>query len=236
MGVHVSVTRQSGKEKEEAHKAKMQAVGEIIIRDPPSWLRDVLCHFSFDFYSAHNTEAMWPTRSRLWDSLAGLGKLSIALSNALDDWAMVAFLTSNSPIDLEAVSQLKASVSKLAASAHQARNVPELVGRDGNVLPGRGKTLLPGEMPAKFVCAAIIAEVWAFFKEKDPAPTNRSAWKAADKFWQSWVASESWGDDPLTAWKRYFENFRDPKLQPLRSEVRRYLKIHKHLAAVMLEK
>ena len=91
-------------------------------------------------------------------------------------------------------------------------------------------------MPAKYVCAAIIAEVWALFEGKDPAPTNRRAWQAANKFWQSWVASESWGNDPRTGWKRYFENVRDPKLKPLRSEVQRYLKIYSHLAALGLEK
>jgi hypothetical protein len=235
MGAHVSVARRSGEEKKAAHMAKMQEVGEIICNQP-SWLPEVLLHFSFDFYSAHNTEAMWPTRSQLWDSLVGVGGAAVALSNALDDWAMVAFLTSNSSTDREAIGKLKGLLSTLAASAHQARKTPQLVGSDGNVLPGRGKTLLPGEMPAKYRCAAIIAEVWAFFNEKDPAPTNRSAWKAADKFWRSWVSSESWGNDPLTGWKRYFENVREPKLEPLRNEVRRYLKVHTHLAAVMLEK
>ena len=237
MGVHISsVVIRPNKEKEEAHKAKMQEVGEIINRTPPPWLRDVLSHFSFDFYSAHNTEAMWPTRTQLADSLGEVGGLAIERSNALDDWAMAAFLTSNSPTDFEAVSQLKGLLSKLAASAHQARNAPQLSRNNGKLLRGRGKSLLPGNMPAKFVCAAIIAEVWAFFEGKDPAPTNRRGWKAADKFWHSWVASESWGSDPLTGWKRYFENVREPKLEPLRNEVRRYLKIHTHLAAVMLEK
>jgi hypothetical protein len=231
MGAHVSVPRRSGDERKAAHLAKMQEVGEIINRDPPSWLPEVLMHFSFDFYSAYNTQAMWPTRSQLWDSLVEVGGLAVELSNFLDDCAMVAFLTSNSVTDLEAVSQLKDSLSKLAASAHQARKAPQLSEADGNILRGRGKPLLPGEMPARYRCAAIIAEVWAFFNEKDPAPTNRWAWKAADQFWRSWVTSDSWGNDPLTGWKRYFENVREPKLEPLREEVQRYLKIHTHLSA-----
>jgi hypothetical protein len=230
-----SVEIRPNKEKEEAHKAKMQEVGEIINRKPPTWLRDVLSHFSFDFYSAHNIEAMWPTRSQLLDSLVGVGGLAVKLSNALDDWAMVPFLTSNSPTDLEAVSQLKYLLLKLAASAHQARNAPQLVASDGSILRGRGKTLLPGKMPGEYRCAAIVAEVWAFLNEKEPKSTTRRAWEAADKFWQSWVPSKPWGNKP-NRWKHYFERVREPNLEPLRNEVRRHLQIHTHLAAVMLEK
>jgi hypothetical protein len=236
MGVHVSVARRSGEERKAAHLAKMLEVGAIITRNQPSWLPDVLSNFSSDVYSAHNTEAMWPTRTQMWDSLADAGGAAIELSRVVDDWAMVAFLTSNSPTDYEAVSQLKDLLSKLAASAHQARKAPQLIGADGNILPGRGKPFLPGQMPGKFLCAAVIAEVWAFFNEKDPAPSNRRAWNAADEFWHSWVPPESWGTDPLTRWKRYSENVRDPKLELFRSEIQRWLKTSAHLAAVMLEK
>ena len=98
MGVHISsVEVRPDQEKKVAHLAKMREVGEIINRNQPSWLPEVLLHFSFDFYSAYNTEAMWPIRSQLWDSLAGVGGLAVELSNALADCATVAFLSSNSP-------------------------------------------------------------------------------------------------------------------------------------------
>jgi hypothetical protein len=223
-------------EKEEAHKAKMQEVGECIVRNPPPWLRDVLSHFSFDVRWADSVETTWPTRSQMWDSLVETSARAVELSNLLHNSAMVAFLSTNSDFDSDEVAELTNSLSKLVVSAGQARKAPQLVGSDGNILPGRGKPLLSQHMPAKYVCAAIIAEVWAFFNGKDPAPSNRRAWTAADKFWHSWFPSESWGNDPLTSWKRYFESVRDPKLEPLRREVLRWLKIHTHQAAVMLEK
>jgi hypothetical protein len=231
-----SVEIRPNKGAKEAHMAKMEEVGKLILADPPSWLSDVLSRFSFDFYSAHNTEAMWPTRTEMRDSLAEAGVSAIELSNLLRNSAMVAFLTSNSDADPETIDALSPLLSKFAAWAHQARNAPQLVGSNKKLLPGRGKPLLPGTMPGKYVCAAIIAEVLAFFEGKDPAPSNRRARKAADKFWQSWGPSEGWGNDPLTGWKRYFENVRDPKLELLRSEVRRHLKIYTHLAALGLEK
>jgi hypothetical protein len=157
MGAHVPVTRRSGEEKKAAHLAKMQDVGKIITCNQPSWLPEVLMHFSFDFYSAHNIEAIWPTRTQMWDALADFGARAIGLSNVLDNYAMVAFLTSKSTIDYETVGKLKDMLSMLAASAHQAGKAPQLAGADGNILPGRGKPFLPGQMPGKFLCAAVIA-------------------------------------------------------------------------------
>jgi hypothetical protein len=237
MGVHVSVSVviRSGKEKEAAHKAKMQEVGQHIVRDPPSWLRDLLSDFSFDVYSANSIETMWPTRSQMCNQLVDGGSLAVKLSEVLKS-PMVGFLNSNSDFDFEAVSELKNSLSKFAASARQARDASQLVGSNGKLLPGRGKPLLPTDMPAKYQCAAVIAEVWAFFnQDKEPVSSNRRAWTAADKFWRSWTPPKSWGKDPLTGWKRYFESVRDPRLKSLRNEVRRHLINRSTWAAQLIE-
>jgi hypothetical protein len=224
MGVQVSVVIRSGKEKEAAHKAKMQEVGEHIVRDAPSWLRDLLSDFSFRVCSANSIQTMWPTRSEMFNQLVDGACLAAKLSGVLNDSSMVTFLNTNSDFDFETASELKNLLSRLAASARQARKAPQLVGSDGKLLTGRGKPLLATDMPAKYTCAAVIAEVWAFFnQDKDPAPSNRRAQSAADKFWRSWIPPKGWGNDPRIGWKRYLETVRDPRLKPLRDEVRRQL-------------
>jgi hypothetical protein len=222
---------------EDVHKLKMQEVGRLIVGDPPPWLRDLLSDFSFNVHSANSIETIWPTRTQMRTFLTKAETSAIELSKVLTNHAMAGFLASNSDVGSEDfIMGFISSLEKLVSSVRQARNSPQLVGDDRKLLLGRGKPFLPGDMPGKYVCAAIIAEVWAFFNEKDPAPSNHRAWEAADNLWHSWVPPKRWGNDPLTKWKRYFESVRNPKLEPLRSEVLRYMKIHAHVAAVMLEK
>jgi len=238
MGARVSSVEIAHPNKEEAHKVKMQEVAEHIVRDPPSWLRDLLSDFSFEVYSAYSIDTIWPTRTQMRDSLAETGTLAVQLSDVLKNSPMVGFLASYSDMKSEDfVRDLISSLSKLATCARQARSAPQLIEIGGELRRGPGKPRLPGEMPPRYVCSAIIAEVWAFFHgDEDPAPSNRRAWIAADKFWLSWIRqTNSWGTDPLTKWKRYFEGICEADLKPLRKEVRRHLNIRSTLAALMPE-
>jgi hypothetical protein len=226
------------KNRKELHRARMREVAENITTDPPSWLFELLSDFSFDVASAHAIDTIWPTRGDLSDSLAETGTRAIELSEALRDSPMVGFLLRNSEMESEAfVSDLFSLLSKLATSARQARNSRQLAGPDGQLLRGRGKARLPGNMPPKYACAAIIGEVWAFFHhDTDPAPSNRGARTAAHQFYNSWIQpAKGWGNNTLNGWGRYFKAISDPDLEPLRKEVRRHLNIRSNWAALMQE-
>jgi hypothetical protein len=76
--------------------------------------------------------------------------------------------------------QILPMLSMLMADAAKARRSMGLFTPKGTVRPGRGRPHLPGRMPPKYVCAAIIAEVWAFFHGGEyPAPSNRDARESA---------------------------------------------------------
>jgi hypothetical protein len=215
-------------DRRKAHKAKMDQVAEHITRDPHPCLGDILFDFSFEVQSAYSIDQIGPTQVELWDFLANSGARAIELSELLRMPPLVGFLTTNSDATSDDfVRDLICLLSQLATAARRARNSPCLVSADGKIRRGRGKAHLPEVVPAKYVCAAIVAEVWAFSHAgEDPTPSNRSAWAAADGYWNTWPRSEnSWGNDPLTKWKRYFEGIGDTRLHTVRKEVRRHLAI-----------
>jgi hypothetical protein len=92
-------------------------------------------------------------------------------------------------------------------------------------------------MSPRYICAAIIVEVIDFFyPEKDSRPSQRRAWSAADKLWRTWFKPDPKVSDELTRWKASFNKADDPRLQPLRSYIRRVLSSNAATHADVLEK
>lgn len=181
--------RMSEQEAKAAHLAKMDKVAKCIIDPVPPWLSKVLSDWSFDVRSQDSIDQMWPTRKQMWDFLAGAGSLAIQLHDLLRNAAGAGFLATNSKLESEeGLKHLAAELSNFAGYAAEARKSPLLVGKNGKALKGgAGKPLLPGVMPAKYVCAAIIAEVIAFFVEREnPLPSKRKAYGAAELLWTAW--------------------------------------------------
>lgn len=172
----------SEREAKAAHLAKMNEVTHRIVSPVPPWLPDVLSDFSFDVRSQHSIDAIWPSRAMLWDLLVRGGSLAIELQEILKDGVVSGFLVTNSELKSEQdLQRLTDELFKLTAYAAQARKSPLLVGKNGKVRAGVGKPLLPGVMPTKYVCAAIISEVISFFVERgNPEPSKRRAYTAAD--------------------------------------------------------
>jgi hypothetical protein len=111
--------------------------------------------------------------------------------------------------------------------AAELEKSPLIVGKNGKMVRGAGRPLLPGTMPAKYVCATIIAEVISFFVKRGlPKPSMRTAYKAAERYWMSWpLGSDRIRSDPTKAWSRYFEGVDEPKFIRLRAQVRTMLTI-----------
>jgi hypothetical protein len=218
--------RLSEQEAKAIHLAKMGEVAKCIIDPVPSWLSEILSSWSFDVRSQDNIDQMWPTRKQMWDSLAGAGRLAIQLQGVLTDAATTEFLVANSKLGSQDYLQnLAFELSKFIAYAAEACRSPALVGKNGKVLAGASKPLLPDVMPAKYVCAAIIAEVISFFAERDnPRPSKRKAYAAAERLWMAWPVTEKGvSTDPTKGWARYFDAVNDPKLGTIRNDVRRDL-------------
>ncbi len=166
--------RLSEQEAKAAHLAKMDEVAKCIVDPVPSWLSEVLSDWSFDVRSQDSIDQMWPTRKQMWDSLARACNLAIELQDLFRDPAMPGFLVTNSKLESEEyLKHLASELSKFAGYAAEACRSPLLVGKNGKVLSGASKPLLPGVMPAKYVCAAIIAEVIAFFVVPDILLSSR---------------------------------------------------------------
>jgi len=229
MNISVPTRRITALKKKKAHYAKMSAVAKLIVDSPEKWLLDVLSDFSFDVRSNDSIHAMWPTRKEMHDGLGEAWNLAFKLRNVLQNGAMTGFLATNSElVSEERIEALANELFEFSKYAAQARKSPTLVGEDGQLLSGPAKPLLPGEMPAKYVCAAIIAEVISFFVERgSPPPSQQNARKAADLYWTAWPQEnkrKSWGD-PQKGWGRYFDAADDERLFPLRQQVRLHLSI-----------
>jgi hypothetical protein len=226
-----ATTGPSEEQRKLEHKAKMYEVAQHITGDnaPPSWLRDLLFNWSFEVRSSHGIETLLPTKKQLSERLRSIEKLAMDLSELLESPMTSGFLAVGAGKESETYIRdgVLPILSMLTMDARKARNSSRLVTPEGNVQPGRGRPHLPGGKPPKYVCAAIIAEVWSFFHEdRDPRPTDRQAQTATARFFDAWFKSDGWGTDKLKGWKTYLESVDDPELQAIRKEVRRHLKIH----------
>jgi hypothetical protein len=175
----------SEQEARAAHLAKMGGVAKCIITPVPPWLPDVLSDWSFDVRSQDSIDGIWPTRKQMWNSLARGASLAVELRDLLKTAPIVGFLATSSKLEsAEGLESLAIELSNFADYAAAACKSSLLIGKSGKVLAGAGKPLLPGVLPAKFVCAAIIAEVISFFTERGNSPVSkRKANSAAERYW-----------------------------------------------------
>ena len=216
----------------------MDEVARLIVGKSaqPPWLRDFLSDWSFEVKWSHNVETISPTKKELVERLASITTLVAELSEILQSPMTSAFLamgTGKESVDY-IDDDLRPMLSLLMADAAKAYRSMDLVTPAGTVRPGRGKPRLPGRMPPKYVCAAIIAEVWAFFHGGEyPTSSNRHAQAAAARYYGAWFPADGWGTDALKGWKNYLAAIDSPDLWGTRKEVRRILRIESHHAAIM---
>jgi len=119
---------------------------------------------------------------------------------------------------IEPLQKIARSMNSVPASMLDAR---------GKIRSGRGKALLPGSMPARYICAAIISEAVRFLEQKGlSAPTKAKLNQSATHLWTSLLPPlKGWGESRSPSWTRYFKAAEDPRLATLRQEVFRHLSI-----------
>ena len=222
-----TVEIRGGEERELEHKAKMQVVAKLITGSdtPPSWLIDLLSHWSFDVARAHTVETMLPTRSELYDTLEAIEGSATKLSELLQCSMTQGFLASGAGREnQEYIKDGLSFLSELMRDAWKAKNSPRLLSPNGKVQRGAGRPHLPVRMPPKYLCAALIAEAWAFFHEgEDPKASDQKAQAAAERFYGAWFPSGGWGTNKLKGWTTYLESVRHPDLKDDRKEFGRHL-------------
>jgi hypothetical protein len=205
----------------------------------PSWLRDLLSDLSFEVRSSHSIETLLPTKKGLSDDLEAIEKYALKLARLLQSTMTPGFIATAAGKESESyINDGLGFLSVLVTDVRKTKNSPRLVTSDGEVLRGAGRPHLPGSMPPKYVCMAIIAEVYSFFHQnEDPTPSNRQALEAAARFYGAWFEFDArkWGNDALKGWEYYLKFLSHPELKALRSEVRRLLANCAHFEAMMTE-
>jgi hypothetical protein len=223
---------------EREHKAKMLVVAQLITGsdNPSSWLIDLLSNWSFEVRSAHSIETMLPTRSELHDTLETIEDLATRLSKLLKCTMTQAFLATGAGRESEQyINDGLPFLFTVMRDAYKAKNSPRLLSADGKIQRGAGRPHLPGRMPPKYVCAALIAEAWAFFHEgEDPKPSDQKAQEAAARFYGAWFPTGGWGTNKLKGWTTYLDSVRNPDLQADRKEFGRHLAHKAHFEARLI--
>ena len=97
-----------------------------------------------------------PTRAELFDSLWSIEEQAIRLSETLKAPMTTGYLSSYTAEKLDPfINDGLIFLSELTVYARQARN--SLIQPNGKLQPGAGKPHLPGQLQAKYICAAIVA-------------------------------------------------------------------------------
>jgi hypothetical protein len=224
--VSVSITIRKNTHLEVAHRAKMAAVAQCLVDGvPPPWLSEIIYHFSFEVMWLYSIEQMSPPRKEMSKRLQLVQECTQKLLKCLGYPSLAGHLSVHMGTDVQVSSELSDLLRKINVSACQARK-----GLDKG---GAGKLRLPKNVPPKFACAAVIAELWAALNNgKYPSPTNRQAQDAAHQLWNSWkVPGNGWGNDPLPGWRHYLKAIDRPDLQDLRKEVQLHCDVSSRMAA-----
>jgi hypothetical protein len=226
MGAYISSITEVRWSREDEHRAKVRCAAECLISPAPAWLIEVLSDFAFEISTQHSIDEMSLTRTELFKSITSAQRMAIGFIEYLQTPHGPGFVSAHAPeIDEDFQRQLIEPLQKLLQGMN---SVPaSMLDARGKVRSGRGKALLPGSMPARYICAAIISEAARFLEQKGlSAPAKTKLNKSATHLWMSLLPPlMGWGESRSPSWTRYFKAAEDPRLSALRQEVFRHLSI-----------
>ena len=129
---------------------------------------------------------------------------------------------------------IDAYLRDLGARATRALASPELATAAGKTKAGKGVALPPGAVHAASFCAVIVVEAWKHVHGAYPGPRNAKAAAAAEAYWTACGNTRnSWGANPLNAWRRRFEEAMSPSYDSPRGEIVRTILEAEHIVSLM---
>jgi hypothetical protein len=181
----------------------------------PDWLAGHFASWTPTVFLDRAVSKVWPSRKGLLEQLNNVKIATAFLQQSINSPAMRSALC----LQNVTVVRLCQMLTEIGQNAALAATSNELVDNQGKPRPGR-----PSQ-DARLLCAALIAETWAYFHHrKEPAARNKDLAIAAAKLWAA-TGDETagWGNDPLNRWRPWFEKASEPKMSPFRAECRRHL-------------
>jgi hypothetical protein len=82
--------------------------------------------------------------------------------------------------------------------------IKTLQAKDGTTSRGANRVRLPGSLSSKTLVAARVAELFSYFRGKDPVNRDREAASAAETLWRTSGGKSSNAEDVEESWRQYF--------------------------------
>ncbi len=195
-------------------------VARLITPQPPAWLGQVLLKSSAPIWLHARVLDLQPSRARVRMYLKWLESTVAPLARALGEPPVRNFLDAAGEGKITYHGALDGYLRDLRARAARALASPELATPSGKTKAGKGPALPPGAVHPASLCALIIVEAWKYVHGAYPGPRSVKAAEAAEAYWKACGnMRNSWGANPLTAWRRRFEVAMWPAFDEQRAEV-----------------
>ncbi len=201
-----------------------EAVARLVVTEPPVWLADVLHTWASSLRLQAGMMAFQPSRPKMRKSLQSVQAAALTIRNALGDRSVREFLDAAGEGKIGYHGDIDAYLIDLYARATRAYAGPKLATSAGTTKAGTGPALPAGAIPAASLCALIIVEAWKHVRGAYPGSRNERAARAAEAYWKiCGNTRNSRGPNPLTAWRRRFEEVMPPSFDRHRQDVLRVL-------------
>ncbi|MBS0222552.1 MAG: hypothetical protein JSR91_17620 [Proteobacteria bacterium] len=204
-------------------------LAQLITSSPPAWLKRFLQDWVPSIALAGAVEERQPTRVKMLKMLTKVSDAAALLSRALEEPAIFEFLDVDPSVPLDAPA-LRAVAFDIYRRATEGAKSPALANAMGKAKPGRGRAIPEAAISGQTFCALIIVELFRHFTGKSPAPRNMKAAEAAELLWQiAGGQRQSWGENPLVAWRKLFKKAFAPKIADLPEEATRIQEIRRQI-------
>ncbi|MCK1303788.1 hypothetical protein IVB33_17180 [Bradyrhizobium sp. 24] len=213
-----------GSSRERAHGLAIRRAAEALLKPSPDWLVDVLSDFSWEVGSQHSIDEMSLSKEELSSLVSSAQSQTLALHDAMRGPLAGHVALQTPSMTEEFQEQLALDLQRYYNALGTTKKT--MTDEKGHLKSGRGKTHLLNTKPARYVCAAIIAEAGAFLTtNRFSAPKKTAMYDSATYLWTSLLPIGGWGSSRQPSWRHYFEAAADPSLDSLRREVHRQLAI-----------
>lgn len=211
-----------------------EQAARLIDPDASAWLPRTLLAWSPSVWLQARMHEFQLPRAEMRGRLRRLERAVSIIKGALAEASVRVFLDTAYEERIAYAGNLDAYLRDLGARAGLALRGAALATASGKTKAGKGPALPPGAIHSASLCALIVAETWKYVHKTYPGPRNERAAEAAEAYWKACGNTRnSWGANPLTAWRRRFEEAMSPGFDPHRGEVVHVLRQSEHVARML---